>query len=113
VPSINCIPRGIRELVSKLLANAFGEIANCLIRLHDLSCVTGYEDRIDQIIGRPCARGSSHRKTLINERGAGFAYKTGVPFHQPTPGFPYTTTTPPVHLFAYDARPDPLLGRVP
>jgi hypothetical protein len=72
--------QGIRELVSKLLANALSEIAICLIRLNDLMRVTGYVDRIDQIIGRPCAGGSSHRKTLIKERGAGFAYKTGVPF---------------------------------
>src|SRR6516162_4606009 len=51
--------QGIRELVSKLLANALSEIAICLIRLNDLMRVTGYLDRIDsssdQIIGPPGA----------------------------------------------------------
>jgi hypothetical protein len=45
-------PRGIRELVSKLLANAISEIAICLMRLSNLSRVTGLCNRIDQIIGR-------------------------------------------------------------
>ena len=70
-PSISCIPQGIRELDSKLLANAISEIAICLIRLNDLMRVTGYVDRIDQIIGRPCAGGSSHRKNANKREGGG------------------------------------------
>ena len=70
-PSITCNSQGIRELVSKLLANALSEIAICLIRLNDLMRVTGYVDRIDQIIGRPCAGGSSHRKNANKREGGG------------------------------------------
>jgi len=38
---ITCNSQGIRELASKLLANAISEIAICLIRLNDLMRVTG------------------------------------------------------------------------
>ena len=65
-------------LVSKLLANAISEIAICLIRFNYLMRVTGYVDRIDQIIDPclPLIGGSLYRKTLITGGGRGSPIKT-------------------------------------